>query len=106
MMIVSAGSGAAFPGKTSSLSPGAAERRRERAVVLGKTAAEVLEKKVGDALQLETEELAVVGIVDGGAGGRKRSVILSCRCSRRSPATKARSTSLTCVSRRGRSRRS
>jgi putative ABC transport system permease protein len=44
----------------------------ERAVVLGQTAAEVLKKKVGDTVQLEAEELAVVGIVDGGAGGGKR----------------------------------
>jgi len=49
----------------------------ERAVVLGKTAAEVLVKKVGDTLQLETEELAVVGIVDGGAVVENGSVILS-----------------------------
>jgi putative ABC transport system permease protein len=49
----------------------------ERAVVLGKTAAEVLGKKVGDTLQLETEELAVVGIVDGGAVVEDGSVILS-----------------------------
>src|SRR5687768_2525489 len=39
----------------------------EKAVVLGTTAAEVLKKKVGDTVQLETEELQVVGIVDGGA---------------------------------------
>ena len=49
----------------------------ERAVVLGETAAEVLEKKVGDTLQLETEELTVVGIVDGGAVVENGSVILS-----------------------------
>jgi len=49
----------------------------ERAVVLGQTAAEVLAKKVGDVLQLETEELAVVGIVDGGAVVENGSVILS-----------------------------
>jgi putative ABC transport system permease protein len=49
----------------------------ERAVVLGKTAAEVLGKKAGDTLQLETEELAVVGIVDGGAVVENGSVILS-----------------------------
>ena len=49
----------------------------ERAVVLGTTAAEVLEKKVGGTLQLETEELAVVGIVDGGAVVENGSVILS-----------------------------
>lgn len=49
----------------------------ERAVVLGQTAAEVLKKKVGDTLQLETDELQVVGIVDGGAVVENGSVILS-----------------------------
>jgi putative ABC transport system permease protein len=39
----------------------------EKAVVLGKLAAEVLKKEVGDTLQLEIEELEVVGIVDGQA---------------------------------------
>jgi putative ABC transport system permease protein len=37
----------------------------ERVVVLGKLAAETLKKKVGDKVQLEAEELEVVGIVDG-----------------------------------------
>jgi putative ABC transport system permease protein len=50
---------------------------REKAVVLGTTAAETLQKKVGDTLQLETEELKVVGIVDGGAFVENGSVILS-----------------------------
>ncbi|HEY3900869.1 MAG TPA: ABC transporter permease [Chthoniobacter sp.] len=50
---------------------------KEKAVVLGTTAAETLQKKVGDTLQLETEELAVVGIVDGGAFVENGSVILS-----------------------------
>jgi putative ABC transport system permease protein len=49
----------------------------EKAVVLGTTAAEELSKKVGDKLQLETEELDVVGIVDGGAFVENGSVILS-----------------------------
>jgi putative ABC transport system permease protein len=49
----------------------------ERAVVLGKTAADVLGKKVGDTLQLETEELVVTGIVDGGALVENGSVILA-----------------------------
>lgn len=49
----------------------------EPAVVLGQTAAEVLKKKVGDPLQLETQELTVVGIVDGGAMVENGSVILS-----------------------------
>ncbi|MBV8969523.1 MAG: ABC transporter permease, partial [Verrucomicrobia bacterium] len=40
---------------------------KEPAVVLGRTAAEVLKKKVGDKIQLETNELSVVGIVDGNA---------------------------------------
>ena len=49
----------------------------ERAVVLGKSAAEALGKKVGDTLQLETEELAVIGIVDGGAFVENGSVVLA-----------------------------
>jgi len=49
----------------------------ESAVVLGTTAAEVLKKKVGDPLQLETKELIVVGIVEGGAMVENGSVILS-----------------------------
>lgn len=49
----------------------------ERAVVLGTTAAETLKKKAGDTLQLETEELTVVGIVNGGAFVENGSVVLS-----------------------------
>jgi putative ABC transport system permease protein len=49
----------------------------ERAVVLGQTAAELLKKKVGDPIQIETEELQVVGIVKGGALVEDGSVILS-----------------------------
>jgi putative ABC transport system permease protein len=49
----------------------------EPAVVLGRTAAEVLKKKVGDLIQLEAKELSVVGIVDGGALVENGSVILS-----------------------------
>jgi putative ABC transport system permease protein len=49
----------------------------ERAVVLGTSAAEVLKKKVGDTVQLETEELPVVGIVDGGAFVENGSIVLS-----------------------------
>ena len=37
----------------------------EKAVVLGRLAAEVLKKKVGDKVQIEVDELPVVGIVDG-----------------------------------------
>ena len=39
----------------------------EPAVVLGKLAAEVLEKKTGDPLQIETGEFTITGIVDGGS---------------------------------------
>ena len=49
----------------------------EEAVVLGQTAAEVLKKKVGDPIQIETKELKVVGIVKGGALVEDGSVILS-----------------------------
>lgn len=50
---------------------------KEEAVVLGKTAAEILRKKVGDPLLLEAAELKVVGIVDGGALVENGSVILA-----------------------------
>ena len=49
----------------------------EPAVVLGRTAAEALKKKIGDPLQLEAKELTVVGIVDGGALVENGSVVLS-----------------------------
>jgi putative ABC transport system permease protein len=49
----------------------------EEAVVLGQTAAEILKKKVGDPIQIETKELTVVGIVKGGALVEDGSVILS-----------------------------
>jgi putative ABC transport system permease protein len=49
----------------------------EGAVILGKTAAEVLHKKIGDPIQIETRELKVVGIVEGGAIVEDGSVILS-----------------------------
>ena len=49
----------------------------EEAVVLGQTAADVLKKKIGDPIQIETKELKVVGIVKGGAIVEDGSVILS-----------------------------
>ncbi len=49
----------------------------EPVVVLGRTAAEVLHKKVGDPIQIETRELTVAGIVEGGAIVEDGSVILS-----------------------------
>jgi putative ABC transport system permease protein len=78
MMIVSARQWGGFSWKNLKIVSGRLPNdEAERAVVLGKTAAEVLAKKVGDTLQLETEELAVVGIVDGGAVVENGSVILS-----------------------------
>jgi putative ABC transport system permease protein len=50
---------------------------QEKAVVLGRTAADVLKKKIGDPIQIETAELKVVGIVDGNAWVENGSVILS-----------------------------
>jgi putative ABC transport system permease protein len=49
----------------------------EKAVVLGTTAADMLGKKVGDPIQIDTEELTVVGIVDGHAWVENSSIILS-----------------------------
>jgi len=49
----------------------------EEAVVLGQTAADLLKKKVGDPIQIETKELRVVGIVKGGAIVEDGSVIMS-----------------------------
>lgn len=49
----------------------------EHAVVLGRNAAQTLGKKVGDPIQIETEQLTVTGIVDGGALVENGSVILS-----------------------------
>ena len=49
----------------------------EHAVVLGRMAAEVLKKKVGDTVQIEAEELPVVGIVDGRAVVENGAIILS-----------------------------
>jgi putative ABC transport system permease protein len=49
----------------------------EPVVVLGRNAADVLKKKLGDPIQIEAKELTVVGIVDGGALVENGSVILS-----------------------------
>jgi putative ABC transport system permease protein len=49
----------------------------EKALLLGSTVAEVLKKKVGDTVQLETEELPVIGIFDGGAVVENGSIVLS-----------------------------
>ena len=50
---------------------------QEKAVVLGRMAADILKKKVGDTVQIEAEELAVVGIVDGQAVVENGAIILS-----------------------------
>lgn len=49
----------------------------EPAVVLGKLAAEVLRKKVGDTVQVETGEFTVVGIVDGQSVVENGAIILA-----------------------------
>lgn len=49
----------------------------ERAVWLGKLAAEMLGKKPGDTVTIEVEEFAVAGIVDGGAVVENGAIILS-----------------------------
>jgi len=78
MMIVSARQWGGFSWKNLKVVNGRLPNdAAEKAVVLGKTAADVLQKKVGDTLQLETGELAVVGIVDGGAVVENGSIILS-----------------------------
>src|SRR6266446_106107 len=50
---------------------------KEHAVILGRLAAEVLKKKVGDTVQIEAEELPVVGIVDGRAVVENGAIMLS-----------------------------
>ena len=78
IMIISAREWGGFSWQNLKLLSGRLPRdAAERAVVLGKTAAEVLAKKIGDTLQIETEEFAVVGIVDGGAIVENGSVILA-----------------------------
>ena len=49
----------------------------EKAVVLGRLAADVLKKKIGDKVQIEADELPVVGIVDGQALVENGAIILS-----------------------------
>ena len=49
----------------------------ERAVVIGRLAAEVLKKKPGDTVQIEADELPVVGIIDGQAVVENGAIILS-----------------------------
>jgi putative ABC transport system permease protein len=78
MMMVSAREWDGFAWKNLKLISGRMPRdAAEPAVVLGRTAADVLKKKVGDPIQIETRELTVVGIVDGNAWVENGSIILS-----------------------------
>ncbi len=78
MMMVSAREWDGFAWKNLKIISGRMPRDpAEPAVVLGRTAADVLKKKVGDPIQIETRELSVVGIVDGNAWVENGSVILS-----------------------------
>jgi putative ABC transport system permease protein len=78
MLVVSAREWNGFTWKNLKLTSGRMPRdATEPAVVLGLFAAESLKKKVGDPIMIETRELTVVGIVDGGAVVENGSVILS-----------------------------
>lgn len=78
MMIVSSREWGAFSWQNLKLVSGRMPNdAKEPAVVLGVNAAEVLAKKLGDPIQIDTRELTVVGIVDGGALVENGSVILS-----------------------------
>lgn len=78
MMVVSAREWGGFSWQNLRLISGRMPRDpAESVVLLGRTAADILKKKVGDKLQLETAELSVVGIVDGNAWVENSSVILS-----------------------------
>lgn len=78
MMLVSAREWNGFSWKNLRLVAGRMPRDpSEPAVVLGRTAADLLRKKVGDKIQIETAELSVVGIVDGNAWVENGSVILA-----------------------------
>ena len=78
MMVVSAREWGSFSWQNLKLVAGRMPKdAMEPAVVLGQNAAEVLKKKPGDPIQLESTELTVVGIVDGGALVENGSVILS-----------------------------
>jgi putative ABC transport system permease protein len=78
MMLVSAREWNGFSWKNLRVIDGRMPRDpSERAVVLGHAAADLLKKKVGDKIQLETAELSVVGIVDGNAWVENGSVILA-----------------------------
>ncbi|MDB6120824.1 MAG: hypothetical protein JWO08_4605 [Verrucomicrobiaceae bacterium] len=78
MMFVSAREWGGFSWENLKLTAGRMPKdAMEPVVILGRTAAEVLSKKIGDPIQIETRELTVAGIIDGGAIVEDGSVILS-----------------------------
>ncbi len=78
MMMVSGREWGGFTwGKLNLLSGRMPRDGKEHAVILGRMAAEVLKKKVGDAVQIDAEELPVVGIVDGRAVVENGAIMLS-----------------------------
>jgi putative ABC transport system permease protein len=78
MMMVSAREWGGFSWNNLRLISGRMPRdAAEPVVVLGRTAADVLKKKIGDKIQIETGELSVVGIVDGNAWVENGSVIMA-----------------------------
>lgn len=78
MMMVSGREWGGFTwGKLKVLSGRMPRDGKEKAVILGRMAAEVLKKKVGDTVQLEAAELPVVGIVDGRAVVENGAIMLS-----------------------------
>ena len=78
MMMVSGREWGGFAWEKLSLMEGRMPRDgSERALVLGRMAAEVLKKKVGDKVQIEADELPVVGIVDGRSVVENGAIMLS-----------------------------
>jgi len=78
MMVVSGREWGGFAwGKLNLLSGRMPHDGKEHVVILGRMAAEVLKKKVGDKVQIEAEELPVVGIVDGRAVVENGAIMLS-----------------------------
>jgi putative ABC transport system permease protein len=78
MMMVSAREWDSFTWKNLKVVSGRLPKdAKEPAVVLGQMAANAMKKKVGDPLQMDAEELTVVGIVSGGALVEDGSLMMS-----------------------------
>lgn len=78
MVVVSAREWGGFTWKHLRLVEGRMPRDpAEPVVVLGRLAAEVLEKKVGDVVQVEIQDFTVVGIVDGEAVVENGAIIMA-----------------------------